>query len=100
MKITSNSTRAAVPSGLRIAPRVSCINCGIAFRPSITLTGIGLAAGGAVLVEESSGARSVGGAGLGATTSFCSARMLDESRASGPAAGSLRDRILVVMFAW
>ena len=61
---------------------------------------MGLAAGGVVLAEESSGARSVGGAGLGATTSFCSARMLDESRASGPPAGSLRERILVVMFAW
>ena len=71
MKITSNSTSAAVPSGLKIALRVSCINCGIALRPSMTFTGIGLATGGGVLVEESPRARSVD-AGLGATSSFCS----------------------------
>ena len=41
MKITSNSTSAAVPSGLRIALRDSCTSCGIALRPSMILTGMG-----------------------------------------------------------
>src|SRR5262249_20420091 len=100
MKMTSNSTNAAVPRGLRIALRVSCIICGIAFRPSITFTGIGVATGDPVLVGALLPARFGSETVLGATSSFCKAWTLDENRASGPAAGSLVGRILVAMLAW